>query len=184
MFMQVTRARDKIVRMGREADGARIHIRYAISCLISCIVVELTSIGCTVPYAGKDTGSVSPLPAVVLLSVAVAGQLGQALSRCCINYVTRTSRMKASCADGVFTKVLMYMIGILSIPSLGPLQLAAAMLITVCVANSENGNDQGYGSAIIGLNFAATILAAAFGIFFYIPVKKDKHSNFNNHPSD
>lgn len=164
--------------MGKEDDGGSRHIRYAISCLIACIVVELTSIGCTVPFAGKEP--ISPLIAVVLLSVSVAGQLGQALSRCCINYITRVStRMSASCSDGIFAKVLMYMTGILSIPSLGPLQLIATMLMTVCVAHSEDAHDQGYGSAIVGLNFTATVLAAAFGIFFYIPMERDKRSNYN-----
>ena len=161
--------------MGREGDGGSKHIRYAISCLIVCIVVELTSIGCTVPSANKE-GSILPLTAVVLLSVAIAGQLGQALNRCCVNYITR---MSARCIDGIIAKVLNYMIGILSIPSLGPLQLAATILITVCVANSDDTHDQGYSSAIIGLNFAAAILAAAFGIFFYIPMERDKHSSYN-----
>lgn len=167
--------------MGSGAGNGSKHTNYAIGCLVACVIVELTSIGCTVRYSlrGDEADSRLSLVAYVVTAAAVAGQLGQLLSRYFISYITHVSKHKSwSKRDGIFAKAMTYGVGILAIPSLGPLQLAATILMTVSTANDDSGPTQGYASVIVGLNFTATILAVAFGVFFYVPMKSDKDSNY------
>lgn len=152
-------------------DGTR-HTNYAIGCLISCLVFELASIGCTVSYDldHDETDSSLPQAAYILVCIGVIGQL---LSCAAVTYITRV--INKSPSDVRSAKLCMYGIGLLSLPSLGLVQLAATMLMAVNTANNDDQDVQGYGSAIIGMNFAATLLAVSFGIFFYVPMEdKDK----------
>ena len=149
------------------ADGTR-HMNYAIACLIICVVVELTSIGCNIPFNidHDETDGTYSLVAYILMSVGVVGQL---LSFFLVSFVARMAKRR----DSKFSKEFTYGIGIISIPSLGLLQLAATILMAVALAKNDDENVQGYASAIVGLNFAATILAVAYGVFFYLPLQKD-----------
>ena len=154
-------------------DGGTVHINYAIGCLIACLVFEFASIGCTISYDldSDETDSSAPQAAYILMSIGVIGQL---LSCIAVLYITRM--VNKSPSEVRSAKLCMYGIGLLSLPSLGLVQLAATMLMTVNTAKNDNKDVQGYGSAIIGMNFAATILAVSFGIFFYVPMEeKDKN---------
>ena len=156
-----------------DIDSGTRHTNYAIGSLIACLVLEFASIGCTVPYDldHDETDSSLPQAAYILMSIGVIGQL---LSFVAVSYITRV--INKSPSDARSAKLCMYGIGLLSLPSLGLVQLAATMLMAVNTANNDNRNVQGYGSAIIGLNFAATLLAVTFGIFFYVPMEeKDKN---------
>ena len=135
-------------------------------------MLELTSIGCTVSYDldHDETDSSLPQAAYILISIGVIGQL---LSCAAVSYINHV--INKSPSDVRSAKLCMYGIGLLSLPSLGLVQLAATMLMAVNTANNDNKSVQGYASAIIGINFAATILAVSFGIFFYVPMEeKDK----------
>ena len=149
------------------AEGEIRHTNYAYGCLIACIVLELASIGCTIPYYldHDETDSSLPLAAFILVAIGVVGQLLSCITVWCINYITKSRSNVRS------VKLCTYGIGLLSLPSLGLVQLAATMLMAVNTANNDDSDVQGFGSAIIGLNFAATLLAVSFGIFFYIPME-------------
>ena len=151
------------------AENEIRHTNYAMGCLIACVVLELASIGCTVSYDldHDETGSFLPQAAYILVSIGVVGQVLSCIAVFYITYITKSRkspivRSVKLCTNGI---------ALLSLPSLGLVQLAATMLMTVNTAKNDNSDVQGFGSAIIGLNFAATLLAVSFGIFFYIPME-------------
>ena len=161
-------------------DGEVRLTNYAIGCLIACLVFECTSIGCTVSYDldHDETDSSAPQAAYILMCIGV---IGQVLSFLAVTFITRM--VNKSPSEARSAKLCMYGIGLLSLPSLGAVQLAATMLMTVNTAKNDNKDVQGYGSAIIGMNFAATLLAVSFGIFFYIPMEeKETDKNYKQLP--
>lgn len=170
---------------GYAKSNTRKHTYYAIGCLVSCIVLELTSIGCTLSYHwdyNEADKSIS-MAAYILVAVAVVVQL---LSCFFVSLMTRVmnNKFNQSKRDKTLAKPVVYGAGVLSIPSLGPLQLAAAILMSVSTANNDDSDVQGYASVIVGLNFASAILAAAFGVFFYIPMEQEKRTDVNNSSYD
>jgi len=149
----------------------------AIFCLILCVFVEIASIGATISFdlAHDGTDFTCLIRAsYILTTTAVIVQL---LSCSLFCYAAHeASKVEGKCDSGY--TVGCACIGVLSTPSLGPLQIAATILMTVTAANSDVQSIQGFAGAIIAINFTAVILSVAYGVFFYLPL--DKHKNINH----
>ena len=144
---------------------------YGIGCLLACMVVEITSIGCTILYDldRDETGSNVPMVSYILVSIALMGQLLSCSLAC---FITRTFD------NGEATK-FNYGIAFLSLPTMGPLQIAAVILMATSAANNDITSVQGYASVLIALNFLAAILSVAYGVFFYIPIRQEEVYSYN-----
>lgn len=150
------------------------HTHYAYAFLILCVAVEFTSIGLGISFnLDQDEANTSLSEAVyILTAVGVAGQL---LSCFLVTFLTRVTSKNTK--QERFGEMLTYGIGAMSIPSLGPIQLAATIVMAVSLAKNDDVDVQAYASVIVGLNFVSILLAVAFGVFFYMPVNQDKDTN-------